>query len=183
MGIVRVHKPRTDPGVDLFAAAGQINNTGEKDVYFIYSNAREQVRSQGFSFNLDYSSTGGFVLGLNGAWAALSSDADDPIIPGFNTPKIKLNYTLGHNNITKNIGFKISLRTRSSYLWESNLGDGEVMDYFNMDVQINWRLTGIQSMLKFGMSNLGNSYYANIFGGPRIGALPYIQLTYDPMFY
>jgi hypothetical protein len=183
IGIVRVHRPKTNPGVDLFAAAGQLNNTSEKDVFFIYNNAREQVRSQGFSFNLDYTSNGGFLVGLNGAWAALSSDSEDPIIPGFNTPKIKLNYTIGHNNMTKNMGFKINLRTRSSYQWESNFGDGEVKNYFNMDVQINLRIPSMHSMLKFGMSNLGNSYYANIFGGPRIGSLPYIQLIYDPMFY
>jgi len=90
---------------------------------------------------------------------------------------------LGHNNIAKNMGFKVILRTRSSFDWESNFGDGVVDDYFNLDFQLNWRLPTIKSMLKFGMSNLGNEYYANTFGGPRIGALPYLQLTYDPLFY
>ena len=183
IGIVRVHRPKTNPGVDLFTAAGQVNNSNETDVFFIYNNAREQVRSQGISFNIDYTSNGGFLLGLNGAWAELSSDPEDPIVPGFNTPRIKLNYTIGHNNITKHIGFKINLRTRTAFQWESNFGDGEVKDYFNMDVQMNWRIPSMHSMLKVGMSNLGNSYYANIFGGPRLGSLPYIQLIYDPMFY
>ncbi len=183
IGIVRLVKPKTSPLQDMFLAARQINNSTEREVFFIYNNARETVRSQGISVNIDFTSTGGFIVGINGAWAALNSDPSDPIIPGFNTPKLKINYTLGHNNITPNMGFKVNLRTRTSYDWESNFGDGRVDDYFNIDVQLNLRLPTINSLLKFGMSNLGNEYYANTFGGPRIGALPYVQITYDPMFY
>ena len=183
IGIIRVIKPKTSPQLDLFVAARQVNNSTEREQFFIYNNARETVRSQGISANVDYTSTGGFVLGVNAAWAALSSDPSDPIIPGFNTPSFKANYTLGHNNITKNLGFKINVRTRSSYPWESNFGDGEVDSYFNIDMQLNLRLPAIHSLIKAGMSNLGNEYYDNTFGGPRIGALPYIQITYDPMFY
>ncbi len=183
IGIIRANKPKTSPGVDLFSSARQINNSTEREVFFIYNNAQDNVRSQGVSFNVDFTSKGGFTVGLNGAWASLTSNPDDPIIPGFNTPKIKLNYTLGHNNIAKNMGFKVILRTRSSFDWESNFGDGVVDEYYNLDFQLNWRLPSIKSMLKFGMSNLGNEYYPNTFGGPLIGALPYIQLTYDPLFY
>jgi len=84
IGIVRVNKPKTSPGVDLFSAARQINNTTEREVFFIYNNAKEAVRSQGVSFNVDFTSKGGFTLGVNGAWATLTSNADDPILQKLN---------------------------------------------------------------------------------------------------
>lgn len=183
IGIIRVIKPKTSPLTDLFVAARQVNNTSERDMFFIHNNARETITSQGLSFNADYTSVGGFILGINGAWANLVSQSNDPVIPGFNTPNFKLNYTLDHNNMTENLGFKIILRTRQAFQWESNFGDGEVDAYYNLDLQLNVRIPKIHSLLKMGMSNLGNEYYPNTFGGPRIGALPYVQLTYDPLFY
>ncbi|MCZ6693175.1 MAG: TonB-dependent receptor plug domain-containing protein [Bacteroidetes bacterium] len=183
IGVIRVVKPKTSPATDPFLAARQINNSTESDVFFITSNARETVVSQGFSFSVDFTSTGGFLLGVNGAWANLTSDPQDPIVPGFNTPGFKTNYTLGHNNMAKNLGFKFTLRIRRAFQWESNFGDGEVDNYINLDAQLNLRLPKIHSMIKAGLSNLGNDYYVTTFGGPGIGAIPYIQITYDPVFY
>ena len=85
--------------------------------------------------------------------------------------------------MAKNLGFKFTLRTRRAFQWESNFGDGEVDSYINLDAQMNLRLPKIHSMIKAGLSNLGNDYYVTTFGGPGIGAIPYIQITYDPVFY
>ncbi|MEO1050315.1 MAG: TonB-dependent receptor [Bacteroidota bacterium] len=183
IGIVRVIKPKTSPQTDAFLAARQVNNSVERDVFFINSNASESVISQGISFNVDYTSRGRFVLGVNGAWANLTSESDDPIVPGFNTPSFKANYTIGHNRVAENVGFKFILRTRRAFQWESNFGDGEVPEYFNLDTQVSIKLPKMHSLLKIGFSNIGNEYYADTFGGPRIGAVPYIQITYDPTFY
>ena len=91
IGLKRVIRPKMSPAIDLFLASRQVNNSTERDVFFIYANADNTVTTQGLGFSLDYASTGGFLLGINGTWAKINSDEDDPIIPGFNTPSFKLN--------------------------------------------------------------------------------------------
>lgn len=179
IGITRVVKPRTSPLQDPFIAAGQINNSLESDRYYIYSNAADQLIVQGASFNIDYSS-GGFLASLNGSYAKLIQNSDDPITPGFNTPPFKMNFEWGHRSITPNVGFKMVYRFRTKFFWESSFIDGPIDSYGHFDFQINARIPPLKSSLKIGITNFGVGEYYNIYGGPSIGSILFATFSFNP---
>ena len=109
IGIKRFIKPRTSPVEDLYSAAGQINSSLENDRYYVYSNASSLVFAHGMAFDLKYSS-GTFVLGLNGTFTTLAKSSDDPIVPGYNTPPVKINFEWGNREIVENVGFKFNFK-------------------------------------------------------------------------
>ncbi len=182
IGITRVVKPRTSPTLDLLAAAGQVNSSLESDTYYIYSNARDRLLVQGLSFNLEYIS-GGFMSSINGSWANLIQDSDDPIIPGFNTPPFKMNFEWGHRSLSPNVGFKMVYRLRTKYFWQSSFMDGPIDTYGHFDFQLNFRIPSARSLVKFGVTNWGIKKYYNIFGGPSIGSILFATYTFNPKIF
>lgn len=182
IGQLRVIKPKTSPALDPFLAARQANNSSEREQFFIFNNARHTVSTQGLDFSLDYYTTKGWLFNLNGAWTNFNSVPDDPVFPGFNTPKWKFNAAIGYDRLGK-WSFKTNLRNRQGFDWISSFGDGFVEGYTVVDVQISRKIKAWKAILKIGVSNITNNYYTNTFGGPRIGALPFVQLLFDPTLF
>lgn len=182
IGIVRFVKPRTSPQIDLLASAQQMNNSSQSDLFFLYANASEKVIAQGLEFTYDVTSRDDFLFIFNFTWAQITKTSNDPIIPAFNTPRFKYNISFGHRRITPNVGFKISWRLRDKFMWESAFGDGEVPSINTMDFQFTVKMPSIKTNLKLGASNLFNDRAPNVFGGPGISTLLYMNLTYDVRF-
>lgn len=180
IGILRVVKPATSPSTDLFISAGQLNISNERKVFFMNSNSKGNISSQGISMKIDYNLQSGLKLGANATWSHLSQQNDDPLIPGFNTPGIKGNVSLGFNDPKQKFKFRAVVRMRDSFSWQSNFGDGRVDGYALLDIQLTREIPSIKSILKLGISNLFNTYYTDVFGGAQIGAIPFIQLNYQP---
>ena len=179
IGIKRFVKPRTSPSTDLFSAAGQINRVSESDHYFVYSNSEGNVTAQGVSFDIQYTS-GNFMSSLNGTWTQLAKDSDDPIIPGYNTPPLKINFEWGARELVTNVGFKMTFRARNGYDWQSSFLDGRVPAYGHFDFQFNIRFPAIHSKLKTGITNIGVTPYYDTFGGPAIGSILFTTFTFSP---
>ena len=89
---------------------------------------------------------------------------------------------LNNRNITEKIGFSISYRWQSSFVWESTFGVGDIPSYGMIDGQVSYRLTALKSILKIGGSNLLNNYYTTSFGSSSVGGIYYISLAFDQMF-
>lgn len=176
IGIKRVVKPRTSPSEDLFTAAGQATSVVESDRYYVYSNSDKQVLAQGVSFDLRYNS-GNFQSSLNGTWTNLLKDADDPIIPGYNTPPLKINFEWGNRELIKNVGFKIIFRGRTAYDWQSPFLDGRINGYGHFDFQFTIRMPSINAVMKSGVTNMGVKQHYDSFGGPKIGSILFTTLT------
>ncbi|NGP77017.1 TonB-dependent receptor plug domain-containing protein [Balneolaceae bacterium YR4-1] len=179
IGIKRFVKPRTSPVTDLFAAAGQINRVSENERYYVYSNSEGRVTAQGVSFDIQYTS-GNFMSSLNGTWTQLTKETSDPIIPGYNTPPLKINFEWGARDLVTNGGFKMTFRARNGYDWQSSFLDGRVPAYGHFDFQFNIRFPAIQSRLKTGITNLGVTPYYDTFGGPAIGSILFTTFTFSP---
>lgn len=179
IGLTYGIKPRTSPSVDLFAASGQLNNSTQSANFYYYGNARDRVSVHGVSFDLRQQA-GTFFFGLNGTYTQLVKGADDPLIPGFNTPPFKLNLEWGNRKIAENVGFKMVYRYRNSHSWHSPFLDGELKQYGHFDFQVNTRIPSINSMIKAGFTNMGVRKYSNVFGGPAIGSIVFATFTYNP---
>ena len=179
IGLTQAVKSRTSPSVDLFAASGQLNNSTQSDRFYYYSNAGDRVSVHGLSFDLKQQA-GTFFFGLNGTLTQLVKGADDPLIPGFNTPPFKFNLEWGNRKISENVGFKMVYRYRNSHNWRSPFLDGEIEQYGHFDFQVNTRIPQFNSMIKAGFTNMGIGKYSNVFGGPAIGSIIFATFTYNP---
>lgn len=168
-----------DPTVDPLAAANDIS-AGNYKVYGIYDNAAEEVVSYGIAAGVNYSFRKGYSLNANYTFATLDlGDTDDDLIAAFNTPEHKVNLSFGNREVVKNVGFNITWRWSDGYDWESSFSEGPVPSYNTVDAQISFKLESMKSILKIGGSNILNQRYFQIYGGPTVGALYYIGLTFD----
>jgi iron complex outermembrane recepter protein len=151
----------------------------------IYTNFTEKVTSQGAVIGLTYSFLRGYTLGGNYNWNVMSQ-APDPstFLTEFNTPEHKMNMSFGNRKITDKLGFNINFRWQSEFLWQSSFtipANGMVPAYTTADAQITYRLSGLKSLLKVGGSNIFNQKYIQSLGGPNIGAIYYVSLTFDEL--
>jgi outer membrane receptor protein involved in Fe transport len=147
-------------------------------------NADGNVRSHGFAVTGEYSITGGYTIGGNISYNKLL-DQDDLIDQGFNasynTPEWRYNVKLENRKLTKNLGFSMTYRWQDAYLWESSIGSGIVDAFGTLDAQVSYKLTGLNSTVKVGGSNILNERYTTSLANPRLGAIYYVSFTLDQL--
>ena len=160
------------------------------DVFRYSANSTNEVRTRGASLGLNYYLASNYSLSGNYSWNKLvKTEEDDPIIPAFNTPEHKFNVGFGGRNLTLNLGglnlkhfgFNVNYKWIEGFIFEgSPQFTGFIPTYDMVDAQINFYIPGVQSTLKIGASNLLDNKAYQTYGGPEIGRLAYISLTYEP---
>lgn len=174
----------TNPFADPTLAAFFGLLTGDaNDTYQIYTNLNQTVKSQGATVGFDYSIIRGYRAGFNYSWNQLNtSDLSVDFINDYNTPEHIMNISFGNRKVTDNFGFNIALRWQDAFIWTSSfVQDGLVPSFRTLDAQVSYKLSGLRSILKIGGSNLLNDRYISSYGGPTIGAIYYISLTFDEL--
>lgn len=155
---------------------------------FRYSaNSSNTVTTQGVALGLNYYLNDTYTINGNYSWNKLRQDesiVDDPIIPAFNTPEHKFNIGFGGRNIKmgslKKFSFNLNYKWVEGFLFEgSPQFTGFVPTYDMLDAQVSFGLDKINSILKIGASNVLDNRKFQTYGGPRIGRLGYIKLTYE----
>ncbi|HEY5825267.1 MAG TPA: TonB-dependent receptor, partial [Cyclobacteriaceae bacterium] len=166
--------------VDINSAGQITGNTAQ-----IYTNFTEQVTGQGFVGGLTYSLPRGYTLAGNYNWNVLIKKPDpNKFLTEFNTPEHKFNLSFGNRKLTDKLGFNLTYRWQAKFEWQSSFtipANGFVPAYSTTDAQITYKLTGIKSMLKLGGSNILNKMYIQSLGGPNIGAIYYVSITFDEL--
>jgi iron complex outermembrane receptor protein len=149
----------------------------------IFSNATEKVTSQGAVLGLTYSLPRGYTLGGNYNWYVLNTVFNE-FFSEFNTPEHKMNLSFGNRKVTDNFGFNVNMRWQSEFEWQSSFtipANGMVPAYTTVDAQVSYRIPNLKSIIKVGGSNIMNQWYYQSLGGPNIGAIYYISLTFDEL--
>jgi len=152
------------------------------DTYAMTTNMTKPVYTQGAVIGLDYSLPKGYKFGINYSWNQFISGADyeqGNTLFDFNTPEHKVNINFGNRNLFKNFGFNMTFRYQTKFRWESSFAQGDVPAYNTLDAQVSYKLASLKSVLKLGASNLTNKYYIQSLGGPSIGSIYYLSLTFD----
>lgn len=156
--------------------------------YRIAANAKGNVTTQGASIGLNYYFYKKFALTTNYSFNKLTSGADDPIIPAFNTPKNKVNVGVNARDLNtdfgffrlKNWGFGINYKWVEGFHYEgSPQFTGYVPSYYLIDAAITANFKKINTSVKVGASNLTDNRIYTVYGGPYIGRLAYISLVYE----
>lgn len=154
----------------------------------IAANATDRVTTQGFSVGLNYYFDNTFVLNGNYSWNNLNTESDDPIIPAFNTPEHKFNIGFSGRNFNirlgsktiRNVGFNVSYKWVEGFIFEgSPQFTGPIDTYDLLDAQINYNWKKANLTFKLGASNILNNLHLETYGGPLVGRLAYLSLTYD----
>jgi iron complex outermembrane recepter protein len=151
------------------------------ETYQIYLNSDKIIKAHGLGIGLDYLLPGGFKLGGNYNYNTLVSETDEEFVAAFNTPEHKVNLHFGNRNILPNLGFNLIWRWQDAFAWEASFAMGDVPAFQTLDAKISYKLPPIKSILSVGGSNVLNNWHIQNYGGPSIGGVFYVSLTFDEL--
>lgn len=153
--------------------------------YRIAANSSQVVNSQGFALGLNYYFGKYYSFNGNYSYNNLITKTNDDIVPAFNTPKNKYNLGVSGRDIPvgpgkNSLGFNLNYKWIEGFIFEgSPQFTGKVPTYTLVDAQVNYSFPKHNLVLKTGASNILNNKQFQTYGGPRIGRMAYITLTYD----
>ncbi len=155
------------------ASAGQ-------DRYRVYTNAKDDYHNYGSALGITYNFYKKFSIAGNASFNKLQSKhSDDIFVTGFNTPILSTNLSFGNREIIKNFGFNVIYKWQQGFLWESPLVTGSVPAIHTFDAQVSLRVPQYKANFKLGATDLLNRRYIQYAGGPTLGGLYYLAVTFD----
>ena len=167
-------------GTDLNVIATALNARSGQARYRLWTNSQSQVYNYGGSLGLRYEAAGGYLLGANATFARLDrTENGDGLEDGFNTPRWAYNLSLGNEKAVGNFGFGVNYRWQQHYYSQTFLVNGDVPAYNTLDAQVTYAVPAPDLRFKLGASNLLNNYYVTYLGGPSVGGLYYLAVTYS----
>jgi outer membrane receptor protein involved in Fe transport len=182
---VEAYVPQTMAGValntgtDLNVIATALNARSGQARYRLWTNSQSQVYNYGGSAGVRYDVGSGYLAGGNLTYTRLDrTENGDGLEDGFNTPRWAYNLSLANDNAYQNLGFGLNFRHQVSYYSQTFLVNGTVPAYSSLDAQVSYHIPAAQVRLKLGASNVLNSYYVSYLGGPSVGGLYYLAVTY-----
>lgn len=179
---IRVRRAAGDVSVNAINGSSLLSGDNT-NTFQIYTNATDEVTSQGAALGLTYSLPKNFSIATNYSWNTLNKgDNIDGAIFSFNTPEHKVNFTFSNRKLTDKLGFAVTWRWQDEFLWESSFANGMVPAYTTLDAQVSYRVPAMKSVVKLGGSNILNKYYIMSYGSPAIGAIYYVSVTFDELF-
>jgi outer membrane receptor protein involved in Fe transport len=146
-----------------------------------FVNVRNDVNSDGIGLGLTWNIGNGYAVGGSYNWAQFSvaGTLPDGFVAGFNTPEHKFNVNVSNRNIGNNIGFYAAFRWQDEFLWESTFGVGDIPEFGVLDLQLNYKVESIKSVVKVGGTNLFSGDYRTNIGPGFVGSQYYVALTFD----
>jgi outer membrane receptor protein involved in Fe transport len=158
---------------------------GDSHLYQLYTNASDEVTSQGATLGVTYALPKNYSISANGTLATFDlKDANPNNVPAFNTPKYKTSLLFGNSKVTDRFGFNVAWRWQDTYDWYGTFNQmrpGTIEAYSVVDAQVSYKFLPIKSMIKLGASNLFNKQVYQAYGSPAIGGIYYISLTFDEL--
>jgi outer membrane receptor protein involved in Fe transport len=151
------------------------------NAFSIYTNLDNQVTTHGAALGLTYNLVKGYQIGGNYTWSKFISGYDENVLNDFNTPEHKFNVNFGNRKVTDVFGFNVTYRWQEAFRWESSFARGPVPAYGTLDAQVSLKLDNLRSILKIGGSNVLNNYYIQSLGGPNIGSIYYVSISFDEL--
>ncbi|WP_296705055.1 carboxypeptidase-like regulatory domain-containing protein [Algoriphagus sp.] len=159
-----------------------VTTPGQENTFQTYTNfTGSEVKAHGMALGMTFNLPSNFTLSGNYNFNKLLTGPTEGFLNDFNTPEHKGNITFGNRRITKNLGFNVAMRSQSAFRWESSFARGEVPAVTTVDAQVSYKVSSMKSIFKLGGSNITNNRYFLNFGGPTIGAIYYLSITFDEL--
>ncbi|WP_449566798.1 TonB-dependent receptor [Litoribacter ruber] len=178
--------PNTDEGainaVNAPTLLTPITIPGQENTFQTYTNIVDrEVRAHGAALGLTYNLPSNYTLSGNYNFNRLITDLGAGFLNDFNTPEHKTNISFGNRKVYNNLGFNVTYRYQTGFRWESTFAQGDVPEIHNFDAQLSYKVPNLKSIVKLGGSNIFNNRYIQNFGGPTIGAIYYVSITFDEL--
>ncbi|SDK44132.1 iron complex outermembrane recepter protein [Catalinimonas alkaloidigena] len=158
----------------------QMVDTRTQERYRMWTNSTSITYNYGASVGLAYNLYKNYTLSGNLSYAVLDRVAKrDPLEAAFNTPQYIVNMSFGNRQVLKNLGYNLAWHWQDAFLWKASLANGTVPAYQTVDAQVTYRVPSWKATAKLGGSNLLNHRYVQYIGGPTVGAIYYLALTFD----
>ncbi|MGB3179759.1 MAG: TonB-dependent receptor [Cyclobacteriaceae bacterium] len=180
---VQVRKASGDLSVNPINAQSLLSGN-DQNTFQTYTNVEQSISSQGAIVGFTYNLLDGYNIEANYNWNRLNDAAElqeQGFLAEFNTPEHKYNISFGNRKLTDNLGFKLTYRWQDEFLYEASFAQGTVPSVGTFDAQVSYKLSDIKSVLKVGGSNLLNERYVLNYGGPNLGAIYYVSITFDEL--
>ena len=176
------YNPLTEQNIrNAQALLTPVTTVGQENTFQTYTNFNQQVTGAGMALGADYNIGRGFVLGGNYNWNRLVNGLSPDFLNDFNTPEHKFNLSVSNRKLTKKLGFNVTYRWQSAFRWEAGFGRGDVPAVGTVDAQVSYHLPALKSWVKLGGSNILNNRHVLSFGGPTLGAIYYVTITFDQL--
>jgi iron complex outermembrane recepter protein len=182
IGLYNVIRPDAGSAANadsVTTAAYSIASGGYKP-YQVTTNLDGDVHTYGIALGLSYNLPKNYVLSGNVTYSKLEKAPYGRTL--FNTPTYKTNVSFSNKSVCKNTGFSVNWRWTDSYLWQSLFGDGMLAASNSIDAQISYRVTKAATTVRIGSTNALNNRHTEVHGGPTVGGIYYMALTYDGIF-
>lgn len=178
--------PATDQGainaINAPTLLTPITIPGQENTFQTYTNIVDrEVRAHGAVFGFTYNLPHNYTIGGNYNFNRLITAFEEGFLSEFNTPEHKYNINFGNRKVAKNMGFNLSYRYQTAFRWESSFAQGDVPEVHNIDAQVSYKVRSLKSVVKLGGSNIFNNRYFLNFGGPTIGAIYYLSISFDEL--
>ncbi|QIX61401.1 TonB-dependent receptor [Hymenobacter sp. BT18] len=152
------------------------DRTSNTRILQVWTNARQEVNTQGAAIGLTYYFNKALNLTTNYSLNILDDkDLPENFQTFFNTPKHK--YNVGVNGIVvNNLNYAVNYRWAQGHLYEMPFAVGQLEDYSSLDASVGYTLSKLGTTLQLGGSNLLDQNNTQVYGGPNIGRLAYVGL-------
>jgi outer membrane receptor protein involved in Fe transport len=146
----------------------------------VWTNANQQVRSQGAAVGLNYAFApflnvaANYTLNVQDGSTGLDSDFQTY----FNTPEHK--YNVGASGtLVSHLSYALNYRWAQGHEYGTPFAVGQLTDYSTTDAYLGYNFTQLGLTLQGGGSNIFNTNNIQVYGGPQIGRLLYVGLQLD----
>ncbi|MBF9237026.1 TonB-dependent receptor [Hymenobacter sp. BT683] len=174
---VEAYVPKT---LNPDSAAIYLSTRATQNRYRLWTNAQSKVYNFGGSLGLRYELPRSYLAGANVTYTRLArTESGDGLEDGFNTPRWAYNLSLGNERAYRNFGFGLNYRWQQGYYSQTFLVNGNVAAYSTLDAQLSYTVPAPNLRFKLGASNALNTYYESYLGGPSVGGLYYLAVTYQ----
>jgi outer membrane receptor protein involved in Fe transport len=147
--------------------------------YRHYANAENPITTQGFAASVQYLLNSKWTLLTNYTYSDILAQEASGFQAEFNTPRHKTNVTLTARDLIGKFGLALNYRWNESYLFQYSFANGIIPENHCLDAQVSWHLAKYNSIVKVGGTNLLGVNRVQVVGGPVIGPMLYVQVTYD----
>jgi outer membrane receptor protein involved in Fe transport len=146
-----------------------------------YANAEKPVTTFGSSLGAMIFLSRKLTINANYTYAQILSQSaqENEIQTEFNTPRHKVNLSFAARDFWKGLGVALSYRYNEAFFFQYSFGSGIVPTYHLVDAQVSYKLPKMKTQFKLGGTNILNNRHIEVYGGPTIGAIVYLQITYD----
>lgn len=148
--------------------------------YRLWTNSKTQIYNYGASISLKYVITNTFSVIANYTFCKISKTQNqDGLEDGYNTPSSTLNISLLADNIINNSSASLTGHYQNQFEYVSFLVSGKVPSYWSLDAQISHSFVKTGIKIKIGATNMLNTKYTTMLGGPQIGGFYYVSLLWS----